>query len=159
MISLDASEESLSAPSQVLHILQTHYPERLGRAIIINVPFLLNAFYKLITPFIDPVSREKMRFNPKVVEEGLFTADNVWTAFGGDITFEYDHAQYWPNFIEVTDKRKKDMMDRWRALGARVGIREWDMKGGDKQAEESGQETKMSPVDVEVEPAQVQVEA
>ena len=60
-----------------MNILQSHYPERLGRALIINVPFWLNAFYKMINPFIDPITREKMRFNPKVTQEGLFTAENA----------------------------------------------------------------------------------
>lgn len=50
----------------MLNIIQSHYPERLGLALILNVPWLLNAFYKLITPFIDPVTRTKMRFNPEV---------------------------------------------------------------------------------------------
>ncbi|KAJ3530524.1 hypothetical protein NM688_g7694 [Phlebia brevispora] len=153
-----AKSPSFSQARLVLHILQTHYPERLGRAIIINVPWMLNAFYKLITPLIDPVTREKMRFNPKVVQDGLFVADNVWTEFGGDVHFEYDHAKYWPDFIETTTKRREEMQERWRTLGARVGLREWDIKGGDRQAQ-AGEELKAAPVDVEVEPASVQVEA
>ena len=114
-----------------MHILQTHYPERLGRALIINVPFLLNAFYKLITPLIDPVTRDKMRFNPKVVQDGLFTADNVWKEFGGDIEFKYDHKTYWPNFIQMCSDRRKQQMEKWRQLGGTVGLKEWDIKQGD----------------------------
>jgi hypothetical protein len=41
--------------AQVLGIIQDHYPERLGRALILNIPWLLKAFFSLITPFIDPV--------------------------------------------------------------------------------------------------------
>ncbi|KAI9788427.1 MAG: hypothetical protein M1833_003008, partial [Piccolia ochrophora] len=48
---------------QVLNILQTHYPERLGRALVINLPWFINGFFKLITPFIDPMTREKLKFN------------------------------------------------------------------------------------------------
>ncbi|KAI0798639.1 hypothetical protein BC629DRAFT_1592193 [Irpex lacteus] len=44
---------SLSHSRNFLNLLQSHNPERLGRALIPNVPLFLTAFYKLITPFID----------------------------------------------------------------------------------------------------------
>ena len=115
---------------QVLNILQTHYPERLGRALIINVPWMLNAFYKLINPFVDPVTRDKMRFNPKVVDDGLFTADNVWKEFGGEVEFKYEHKVYWLDFIELAKTRREAQMQRWRELGGLVGAKEWDIKSG-----------------------------
>ena len=127
----------------------------LGAALILNVPFLLNAFFKLITPFIDPVTREKMRFNPQVVQEGLFTADQVWEDFGGDIKFDYEHGKYWSDFVEVAKQRRQAMMDRWRALGAKVGLREWDIKSGD----EASEEVKDSLIVVEAVPAHIAIEA
>lgn len=126
-----AKSPSFSLSRQVLNILQSHYPERLGRALIINVPWMLNAFYKLITPLIDPVTRDKMRFNPKVVDDGLFTADNVWKEFGGNVEFKYDHKTYWPNFIETARTRREAQQKRWRELGGTVGIREWEIKNGE----------------------------
>ncbi|THH00212.1 hypothetical protein EW026_g2285 [Hermanssonia centrifuga] len=126
-----AKSPSISLSRMVLNILQTHYPERLGRALIINVPFLLNAFYKLITPLIDPVTRDKMRFNPKAVEDGLFTVDSVWKEFGGNIEFKYEHSTYWPQFMEMTTARRKVQMEKWHSLGGKVGLKEWDIKGGD----------------------------
>src|SRR5579871_4446538 len=64
---------------QVLHILQTHYPERLGKALVINcvasafitltvVPSFVKIFFKLISPFIDPNTREKLKFNENLRE-------------------------------------------------------------------------------------------
>ena len=91
---------------------------------------MLNAFYKLITPLIDPITRDKMRFNPKVVQDGLFTADNVWKEFGGNIDFQYDHKTYWPHLLEVTKTRREAQMQKWRELGGTVGVKEWDIKGG-----------------------------
>ena len=145
------------------------------------MPFLLNAFYKMITPFIDPVTKDKMRFNPRAVEDGLFTPDNLWVEFGGDVVFEYDHEIYWHDLLETTTKHREAMMARWRALGGTVGIREWDMKDGDgkeqasaptptpapavetivrEEAEEEEQEdVKGSSATVEVEPAPVSVAA
>ena len=51
---------SISVASKVLHILQQHYVETLGRALVVNLPFLLNFFYKGISPFLDPVTRDKV---------------------------------------------------------------------------------------------------
>ncbi|EKM58413.1 uncharacterized protein PHACADRAFT_252713 [Phanerochaete carnosa HHB-10118-sp] len=123
---------SFSQSRTVLNILQSHYPERLGRALIINMPWMINTFYKLINPFLDPVTREKIRFNPKAVPERLFAADSVWKEFGGIIEFTYEHKTYWPDLIEMTKTRRDEQMRQWRELGARVGLREWDIKDGDK---------------------------
>ncbi|KAF8071928.1 CRAL-TRIO domain-containing protein [Lyophyllum atratum] len=122
---------SLGVARTVLNILQDHYPERLGAALILNVPFLLNAFYKLINPFIDPVSREKMKFNPQVVKDNIFTGDMVMAEWwGGDRDFEYCHDKYWPALVGMCESRRQNWLDKWKALGGKVGVKEWDYKGG-----------------------------
>jgi len=115
---------------QVLHILQTHYPERLGAALILNVPFLIHAFYKMISPLIDPVTRNKMKFNPKPVQDGLFAADELVKegGWGGERDFVYDHDRYWGSFARMCDEIREARMVRWRKLGAQVGCDEWDYK-------------------------------
>ncbi|KAG6860859.1 hypothetical protein C0995_006723 [Termitomyces sp. Mi166 len=50
---------SISVARKVLHILQQHYVETLGRALVVNLPMLLSFFYKGISPFLDPVTRDK----------------------------------------------------------------------------------------------------
>jgi len=47
-------------PPQVLTILQQHYVETLGRAIVVNLPTILSFFYRGISPFLDPVTRDKV---------------------------------------------------------------------------------------------------
>lgn len=115
----------------MLHYIQAHYPERLGLALIINVPMIVNAFFKLIMPFVDPVTRHKVQFNPRVVEGGFFARDQLikqW--WGGDCDFEYVHEKYWPALVKICDERRAKQMKRWKELGAKVGIMEWDMKTG-----------------------------
>ena len=106
------------------------------------MPWMLNAFFKLITPFIDPVTKDKIRFNPKVIHDGLFTEDNVWKSFGGKIDFKYEHEVYWPHFIEYTNERKNKLLESWRALGGKVGLKEWDIKQAVVSAEEKEGEAK-----------------
>lgn len=126
-----AKSPSFGVARAYLSILQDHYPERLGRALIINVPFLLNAFFKLITPFIDPVARAKMRFNPSVFEDNLFTTDMIMKDWwGGDRNFEYVHEKYWPALLELCEKRRKLWREKWKQMGGKVGLKEWEYKGG-----------------------------
>jgi hypothetical protein len=110
--------------------LQEHYPERLGLSLILNVPFLLNAFYKLITPLIDPITRAKMKFNPHVVADGIFASDMAMSEWGGNCRFVYEHEKYWPALVEMCEERKKGWMETWKSLGGTVGLKEWDYKGG-----------------------------
>ncbi|KAL4068961.1 CRAL-TRIO domain-containing protein [Scleroderma yunnanense] len=92
---------SVSVASKVLTILQHHYVETLGRAIIINLPFILNFFYKGISPFLDPVTRDKavqMRFNPNLAD--LIPESQLDAEFGGEYEFEFDHETYWKQIVE-----------------------------------------------------------
>ncbi|KAK7464250.1 hypothetical protein VKT23_006416 [Stygiomarasmius scandens] len=90
---------SISVASKVLTILQQHYVETLGRAIVTNLPFILNFFYKGISPFLDPVTRDKMRFNPNLLD--LVPASQLEAEFGGEYDFEFNHDDYWKQIIET----------------------------------------------------------
>lgn len=59
--------------SQTLTILQQHYVETLGRALVVNLPMILNFFYKGISPFLDPVTRDKVRIVARLVRYGWLT--------------------------------------------------------------------------------------
>src|SRR5271170_7030877 len=131
----------------VLHILQTHYPERLGKALVINglepptptlliptqygltfpcvVPTFVWIFFKLITPFIDPNTREKLKFNenlreyvpPEQLEKDLF---------GGDCNFEYHHEIFWPAYLKLAQQGREKYFTRWKEAGGGIGQSEWD---------------------------------
>ncbi|CAA7265881.1 unnamed protein product [Cyclocybe aegerita] len=88
---------SISIARKVLHILQQHYVETLGRAIVVNLPMLLNFFYKCISPFLDPVTRDKMRFNPDLFE--LIPASQLDADFGGDYHYEFEATIYWDQIV------------------------------------------------------------
>ena len=104
----------LSTAITILHILQDHYPERLGLSLIINVPFLVNAFFKIITPLLDSVTRQKMKFNPEVLKDGLFTPDMVMKDWwGGEPEFEYVHEKYWPHLVSLCE----DRVTTWTKIG------------------------------------------
>ncbi|KDR85491.1 hypothetical protein GALMADRAFT_218588 [Galerina marginata CBS 339.88] len=88
---------SISVARKVLHILQQHYVETLGRAIVVNLPMLLSFFYKGISPFLDPVTRDKMRFNPDLFE--LIPASQLDADFGGEHEYEFEPESYWDQIV------------------------------------------------------------
>lgn len=128
-----AKNPSFAIAKSMLNIFQMHYPERLAESLIINVPFLIHAFFKMISPFMDPVTRNKLKFNPNPVRDGLFTADELFkeSGWGGSRDFVWDHEKYWPAFVGMCDEIVEGQMARWRKLGARVGCDEKDYKSED----------------------------
>ncbi|KAG8893847.1 hypothetical protein FRB99_001673 [Tulasnella sp. 403] len=91
------SNPSISTANKVLQILQNHYVERLGRAIVTNLPSLLNFFFKGIQPFLDPVTRDKMRFNPNLPE--IIPLDHLDAEFGGNFHYQFDQDSYWEQIL------------------------------------------------------------
>ena len=45
-----------------LNIMQSYYPERLGRVFLIHVPYMFMAAWKMVYPFIDERTRNKIVF-------------------------------------------------------------------------------------------------
>jgi hypothetical protein len=84
---------SISIARKVLQILQNHYVETLGRGLVAFLPTILNFFYKGISPFLDPVTRDKIRFNADLTE--LIPRSQLFTAFGGDYPYEFEPKAYW----------------------------------------------------------------
>ncbi|KAL2152181.1 hypothetical protein VTH82DRAFT_5365 [Thermothelomyces myriococcoides] len=120
---------SLSMGREVLNILQNHYPERLGRALIINMPWVVTGFYKLITPFIDPHTREKLKFNGDMSQ--YVPVEQMWSEFStGQLEFEYDHSVYWPALHKLCKERRDARWQRWIAGGKQLGESEDYLAGG-----------------------------
>ncbi|RDL39552.1 uncharacterized protein BP5553_03892 [Venustampulla echinocandica] len=119
---------SISLGREVLNILQTHYPERLGRALIINVPWVVWGFFKLITPFIDPLTRDKLKFNDDMRQH--VPPQQLWKDFQGDLDFEYDHSEYWPALLKLCAERHSEQKERWIEAGKNYGESEVHLKGG-----------------------------
>lgn len=119
---------SVGQAKAVLNILQNHNPERLGKALISELPWYVSTFFKLISPFIDPVTREKMKFQP--VTKDFIPKEQLWNEYGGDLEFEYDHKVYWTALDEECRRRKEAYRQRWRAGGSKIGEYEEYLRGG-----------------------------
>lgn len=112
---------------QVLHILQTHYPERLGKALLTNIPWYAWTFLKVIHPFIDPLTREKLVFDEPFPE--YVPVEQLDKDFGGHVNFEYDHEKYWDEMVKMAEIKKQKYLARFVEFGAMVGLSEVDLRG------------------------------
>ncbi|KAJ2844380.1 hypothetical protein IWW36_005213, partial [Coemansia brasiliensis] len=78
-----SSSVSVGTAKKFLDILSNHYPERLGRAVVFMPPKFFVAFYSLVSPFIDPVTKAKVAFvNPKEppTEQTDSSSNSPWIA-------------------------------------------------------------------------------
>lgn len=121
----------LSVGREVLHILQTHYPERLGKALLTNIPFLGRVFLKLIYPFIDPLTKEKLVFDADFIN--FVHQQQLDKDFDGLVDFEYKHDIYFPAVVKISEARRKHYMERFHRFGAVVGLSELDLRSDSEE--------------------------
>lgn len=120
----------ISQAKEVLNILQTHYPERLGKALIINMPWMVVGFFKIIKPLLDPVTKEKLKFNEDM--KAYVPPEQLWTEFSeGALSFDYDHSAYWPALMKLCNERKEEQKKRWALGGSVIGESELYLKGAE----------------------------
>jgi hypothetical protein len=82
---------------ETLNILQNHYPERLFRAYCISPPFLFTTFYKMISPFIDTITKEKLvmlNSNIKAKLNSTIELESLEERFGGLEKKEFNSSIY-----------------------------------------------------------------
>lgn len=115
---------------EVLHILQTHYPERLGKALLTNIPWLAWTFLKLIHPFIDPMTREKLVFDEPF--PNYVPVDQLDKNYDGLLDFTYKQETYWPALIKDAEEKREHYLKRFQKFGGVVGLSEYDLRGNEE---------------------------
>ena len=97
-----------------------------------TVPWYIWSFFKLITPFIDPLTREKLKFNEDMALH--VPREQLLKANGGDVDFEYDHDVYWPTFVKLAAIKRAEYVARWEKGGKHIGEHEDYLRGGTDQS-------------------------
>lgn len=117
----------MKTSQETLHILQNHYPERLGKAVLLDAPWLFSGAFRALQPFIDPVTREKISFlsttHAQHVEQLGAMVDRavVETDLGGLLTKpHFDEAAY---FAPARDPLQARARAPAPASGAQPGRR------------------------------------
>lgn len=100
----------ISMGKQVLDIVSTAYPERLGLALMVDAPYIFSFFWTAISPLVHPVTKSKIRFcsstrsggnTDPAFMEAFEDLAGLEKDFGGTLDCAYDHQAYWES--ERTD--------------------------------------------------------
>lgn len=83
---------------------------------------------RLVDPFLDPVTRSKISINKPIISEGDFTPDQLIKECGGEREFVWECDRYLNKLVEISGTMKQKRLNKWRELGGKVGLREWDYK-------------------------------
>ncbi|OVA03891.1 CRAL-TRIO domain [Macleaya cordata] len=110
------SSISVKVTRETAHILQNHYPERLGRAIFYNPPKIFESFWSMVKPFLESKTSKKVKFvysddpeSQKVMGE-LFDMEKLESAFGGRNPKGFDYKEYSERMRE-DDKKMSDFIN------------------------------------------------
>ncbi|KAJ4851097.1 hypothetical protein Tsubulata_043126 [Turnera subulata] len=94
------SHISLKVTRETAHVLQDHYPERLGLAILYNAPKFFEPFWTVAKAFLEPKTSNKVKFvysdepNSMKIMEDLFDMDHLESAFGGKDSSGFEITRY-----------------------------------------------------------------
>lgn len=97
-----------------LHILQNHYPERLGRAVCFHPPAIFDLLWRAVWPFIDPVTYRKVVFINKKSPPGAmgeyFDLEGLDDSMGGRVPVDtmFDWEQYSCRMLQQYEQATKD---------------------------------------------------
>lgn len=94
-----------------------------------SVPWYITTFFKLVSPFIDPVTKTKMEFSPDM--PAWVPKEQLPTDLGGDVALEYDHEVFWPALTALGESKRNEMKERWEKRGKKIGESEFYIRGGE----------------------------
>ncbi|KAL8493577.1 hypothetical protein ACS0TY_024669 [Phlomoides rotata] len=107
------SSISVKLVRETARVLQDHYPERLGIAILYNPPKVFESFWLLVKPFLEPKTYKKVKFvysdqpQSAKIMEALFDMDKLGTSFGGKNTDNHDYEAY-AKWMKDEEKKKRN---------------------------------------------------
>ncbi|KAG6520514.1 hypothetical protein ZIOFF_017570 [Zingiber officinale] len=85
---------------ETAHILQSHYPERLGAAYLYNPPRIFETFWKIVKYFLDPKTFQKVKFVYLKNEESVtlftknFEPEVLPEDYGGKSKTQYNYEEF-----------------------------------------------------------------
>ena len=89
-----------------------------------------HSFYSLLSPFIDPITREKVKFLNGGDATAFVPPSQLQSMFDGEVDFQYDHKTYFPALDKLCAERRVANLERWRKYGGgRCGLSEAVIRG------------------------------
>jgi hypothetical protein len=111
-----ANTPSPSTTREILDCFQSYYPERLHTAYMLDAPWIFWAFWRMISPFIDKKTAQKIVFVTSPDCDAILEhidADVLEEDFGGKASSTYDHDRYW-----AAEQANVAAEEAWRSAAA-----------------------------------------
>lgn len=77
----------------LLHCLKFYYPQMLAYLLVYEIPWILNAAWKLVRSWLDPVAQKKIIFVNQGSVQQYIGADELPTCMGGDVDYTFTMDQ------------------------------------------------------------------
>eukprot|EP00172_Hildenbrandia_rubra_P000183 Plantae.Rhodophyta-Hildenbrandia_rubra.ctg10812.p1 GENE.Plantae.Rhodophyta-Hildenbrandia_rubra.ctg10812~~Plantae.Rhodophyta-Hildenbrandia_rubra.ctg10812.p1 ORF type:complete len:273 (+),score=81.14 Plantae.Rhodophyta-Hildenbrandia_rubra.ctg10812:41-859(+) len=97
---------SMAVARETVRILQTCYPERLKKAILVEPPGLFWMGWKVLKHFVDPITRDKLRFvkegemkEDREIREDILDTRLIPVQYGGHVEWEWNCESYFAESI------------------------------------------------------------
>jgi len=78
----------------LIDMFATKYPESLGVCLIVNCPFIFWACWKVISPWIDPITAKKVKFVSLEKLEEFISSDQLLNEYGGTNDFCWEKVNH-----------------------------------------------------------------
>jgi len=79
---------------ETLYILGAYYPETLSLCVFQNMPWIVSTFVNLMWPFVDPITKKKVRFGNSGVN-GEVDPDQLLVECGGNLNMSFSSYLAW----------------------------------------------------------------
>ena len=104
---LPNTKTSIRNNIKIINILETHYPERLGKVQMFNLHWAAKGIINMALPFMDPVTKAKINYD--VDDVGKYVQkEQLIKEYGGNIMFNYDHGEYWPALQQIVLEKRSE---------------------------------------------------
>ncbi|KAL0404718.1 UNVERIFIED_CONTAM: CRAL-TRIO domain-containing protein C23B6.04c [Sesamum radiatum] len=106
----------MKATRGMARLLQDHYPQRLGIAILHNPPEVFESFWLLVKPFLELKTYKKVKFmysdqpQSTKVMESLLDMDKLEPAFGGKSKGGFDYKAYAKRMKNEKKQKSNELM-------------------------------------------------
>jgi len=85
----------------MVQTLQNFYPESLGKVLVYNATWIVNGAWRIVRPWLDPVTAAKVVFVKKAELLQDIPAENLPVEYAGQDPFVYDYTAYKDNFEKI----------------------------------------------------------
>eukprot|EP00003_Mantamonas_plastica_P031760 TRINITY_DN837_c2_g2_i1.p2 TRINITY_DN837_c2_g2~~TRINITY_DN837_c2_g2_i1.p2 ORF type:complete len:141 (-),score=40.59 TRINITY_DN837_c2_g2_i1:232-654(-) len=106
-----SSSPPMKTTKATLKVLSDYFPERLGKAYMVDSPRMFSAVWSIVNPLLNEKTRNKISFvsgdldaKREAFSDNFVDMSQLETQFGGDCTHEFDFETDWVQYIEEDEK-------------------------------------------------------